>query len=69
MAMPGFDLDALRATFPGWSVFRSDTGIFYGTRCGTRLSTAEINAGLHQTVSADDLTGFVELLQTQSARR
>lgn len=69
MAMPGYDLDALRATFPGWSIFRSDAGAFYATRRGAALSPTEIDAGLHQTVSADGLAAFVELLHAQSRRR
>lgn len=69
MTTPGYDLDALRATFPGWSFFQSDAGVFYATRRGVRLRNAEIDVGLHQTVSADDVTTFVELLQDQHLRR
>ncbi|MEV6150605.1 hypothetical protein AB0L53_09715 [Nonomuraea sp. NPDC052129] len=68
MATLGYDLDALRATFPGWSFFRSDAGVFYATRRGVQLRTAEIDAGLQQTVSADDVATFVALLHDQHTR-
>ncbi|MEV1245705.1 hypothetical protein AB0L53_12040 [Nonomuraea sp. NPDC052129] len=68
MSTPTYDLDALRVTFPGWSFFRSDAGVFYATRRGVRLRNAEIDAGLQQTVSADDMATFVALLQEQRAR-
>ncbi|MET7459576.1 hypothetical protein [Nonomuraea sp. NPDC005501] len=68
MALPGCDLDALRATFPGWSFFRSDAGALYATRRGTPLRNAEIDAGLDQTVSADDYVTLVTLLQAQQVR-
>lgn len=69
MAMLGYDFDALRAMFPGWSFFRSDAGVFYATRRDVRLRNAEIDAGLQQTVSADDMSSFVALLHDQSVRR
>ncbi|MEU8251055.1 hypothetical protein [Nonomuraea sp. NPDC048916] len=69
MSAPGYDLDVLRAMFPGWSFFCSDTGVFYATRRGVRLRNTEIDAGLHQTVSADDVGTFVALLQDQQIRR
>ncbi|MEU8251768.1 hypothetical protein [Nonomuraea sp. NPDC048916] len=68
MSTPIYDLDALRVTFPDWSFFRSDAGVFYATRRGVRLRNAEIDAGLQQTVSADDVATFVALLQEQRAR-
>ncbi|WP_091097588.1 hypothetical protein [Nonomuraea pusilla] len=67
MATGGYDLDAVRATFPGWVCFRSDAGVFYGTRRGVRLSNRAIDLGLQQTVCADDLATFVERLHEQSA--
>ncbi|WP_433517537.1 hypothetical protein ACQP2T_19570 [Nonomuraea sp. CA-143628] len=63
---PGYDLDALRATFPTWSFFRSDAGVFYATRRGVQLRNADIDKGLRQTVSADDMDTFVALLRDQS---
>ncbi|MCA2227606.1 hypothetical protein [Nonomuraea aurantiaca] len=69
MATLGYDLDALRATFPGWSFFRSDAGVFYATRRGVQLRNAEIDAGLQQTVSADDVVAFVALLHAQHPRQ
>ncbi|MBB4939027.1 hypothetical protein FHR32_003332 [Streptosporangium album] len=29
MTTTGYDLDALRVTFPRWAIFRSDAGAFY----------------------------------------
>jgi hypothetical protein len=69
MATPGYDLDALRATFPGWSFFCSDADVFYATRSGVRLLNAEIDAGLQQTVSADDVATLIALLHDQNTRR
>lgn len=69
MALPGCDLDVLRATFPGWSFFRSDAGALYATRRGVPLRNAEIDAGLDQTVSADDCVTLVALLQAQQVRQ
>jgi hypothetical protein len=69
MATAGFDLDDVRSTFRSWVIFRSDTGSFYATRCGERLSFAQIRAGLQQTVCADDLSSFVSLLREQEERR
>jgi hypothetical protein len=68
MATLDYDVDALRATFPGWSFFRSDAGVFYATRRGVQLRTAEIDAGLQQTVNADDVATFVALLHDQHVR-
>jgi hypothetical protein len=68
MATLDYDVDALRTTFPGWSFFRSDAGVFYATRRGVQLRTAEIDAGLQQTVSADDVATFVALLHDQHVR-
>ncbi|MDP4510676.1 hypothetical protein [Nonomuraea turcica] len=65
MAIPGYDLDVLRAAFPAWSLFRSDAGVFYGTRRGVRLRDADIDKGLRQTVSAEDVDTFVSLLMDQ----
>ncbi|GAA4092345.1 hypothetical protein GCM10022248_73420 [Nonomuraea soli] len=59
------DLDSLRSAFPDWSIFRSDTGAFYGTRRGTPLTMAEIDAGLCQTVGADNIDAFVKQLEAQ----
>ncbi|MEU4229645.1 hypothetical protein AB0F17_35565 [Nonomuraea sp. NPDC026600] len=42
--------------------------MFYATRRGVRLRNAEIDAGLQQTVSADDMASFVALLQEQQVR-
>lgn len=69
MTTTGYDLDALRVTFPRWAIFRSDAGTFYATRRGVALSAAEINAGIQQTVCADDLDGLVTALQEQDAWR
>ncbi|WP_433515291.1 hypothetical protein ACQP2T_06530 [Nonomuraea sp. CA-143628] len=69
MAMRSYDLDVLRAAFPAWSLFSSDAGVFYATRRGVRLRNAQIDAGLHQTVSADDAATFVALLHDQCAGR
>ncbi|MFD8528610.1 hypothetical protein ACFV0L_14465 [Streptosporangium canum] len=69
MTTTGYDLDALRVTFPRWAIFRSDAGAFYATRRGVALSAAEISAGVQQTVCADDLDGLVAVLQEQDIRR
>jgi len=65
MTPPPYDLDILRAAFPAWSIFRSDAGVFYGTRRGVQLRDADIDQGLQQTVSADDAYAFVSLLEEQ----
>jgi hypothetical protein len=65
MTVPDYDLDALRVMFPGWAFFRSDAGAFYATRRGTPLRNAQIDAGLDQTVSADDFVTLMELLYAQ----
>ncbi|MFI7125714.1 hypothetical protein ACIBQ1_08470 [Nonomuraea sp. NPDC050153] len=62
----GDELNALRAAFPAWSLFRSDAGVFYATRRGVHLRNADIDKGLRQTVSADDVTTFVSLLEDQT---
>ncbi|MGN9847212.1 hypothetical protein ACTMTI_54945 [Nonomuraea sp. H19] len=62
----GYDLDALRAAFPTWSFFRSDAGVFYATRRGVRLRNVDIDKGLRQTVSAEDVATFVSLLEDQT---
>ncbi|MFG1975526.1 hypothetical protein ACGFJC_39870 [Nonomuraea fuscirosea] len=64
MAIPAHNLDALRADFPAWSIFRSDAGAYYGSRA-VSLSDREVDAGFRQTVSADDLETFVSLIQAQ----
>jgi hypothetical protein len=69
MATAGYDLDDVRDTFPAWAVFRSDAGAFYATRRGERLSFEQIKAGQQQTVCADGLPAFVDLLREQEARR
>ncbi|MER5424082.1 hypothetical protein [Streptosporangium roseum] len=69
MTTTGYDLDALRVTFPRWAIFSSDAGAFYATRRGVALSAAEISAGIQQTVCADDLDGLVAVLQEQDIRR
>ncbi|TDD08405.1 hypothetical protein [Nonomuraea diastatica] len=69
MTQPPHDLGLIRKTFPDWSCFRSDAGIFYATRRGTTLSNTAIERGLQQTVSADDVATFVELLRDQGGRR
>ncbi|QFY13169.1 hypothetical protein GBF35_47295 [Nonomuraea phyllanthi] len=61
-----YDLDALRAAFPAWSLFRSDAGVFYATRRGVQLGNADIDKGLRQTVCADDVTAFLSLLEEQT---
>ncbi|MFI9593609.1 hypothetical protein [Nonomuraea sp. NPDC052265] len=66
MATKSYCLVALRACFPGWSFFQSDAGAFYGSRSGVRLSDKEVDAGMQQTVSADDLETFVRLLLAQA---
>ncbi len=69
MATTSDDLDTLRDNLPGWALFRSDAGVFYATRRGTRLSEADIEAGLEMTVSAEDLGTFVSLLRKQQVLR
>jgi hypothetical protein len=61
-----YDLDTLRAAFPAWSLFRSDAGVFYATRRGVRLRNVDIDKGLRQTVSAEDVATFASLLQDQA---
>ncbi|NJP96632.1 hypothetical protein HCN51_45605 [Nonomuraea sp. FMUSA5-5] len=65
MALPSYDLDVFRAAFPTWSIFCSDAGVFYATRRGVRLRNEDIDRGLHQTVSADDLETFIAVLLEQ----
>ncbi|MET7331681.1 hypothetical protein [Nonomuraea sp. NPDC005650] len=62
----GCDLDELRTAFPAWSFFRSDAGVFYATRRGVHLRNTDIDKGLRQTVSAEDVTTFVSLLEDQT---
>jgi hypothetical protein len=69
MTTMGYDLDAIRVTFPRWAIFRSDGGAFYATRRGGALSVNEIRDGLQQTVCAEDLGGFIAVLQEQDIRR
>lgn len=66
MPIPNYDLDELRIAFPTWSFFRSDAGVFYATRRGVRLRNSDIEKGLRQTVSADDMEAFVSLLEEQT---
>jgi hypothetical protein len=69
MTTLGYDLDAIRVTFPRWAIFCSDGGAFYATRREGALSLDEIRDGLQQTVCADDLGGFIAVLQEQDTRR
>ncbi|NRQ36627.1 hypothetical protein HII36_33045 [Nonomuraea sp. NN258] len=69
MATNGYDLGALRGTFPAWSFFRSDAGTFYATRSGVTLSDEALVRGLRQTISADDLATLVALLDEQNGLR
>ncbi|MFI6739163.1 hypothetical protein ACIBI9_40105 [Nonomuraea sp. NPDC050451] len=66
MATPSYDIDALRAEFPAWSIFCSDAGVFYATRRGVQLRNVDIYEGLRQTVSADDVDALVSLLEDQA---
>lgn len=66
MALPGHDLDRLRAAYPDWSIFRSDGGAYYASRRAARLSDEQIDAGFQQTVGADDVESFALLLQAQN---
>ncbi|MEU6713812.1 hypothetical protein ABZ897_20250 [Nonomuraea sp. NPDC046802] len=65
MTTLGDDVEALRTTYPGWSIFCSDEGVFYATRRGVRLREADIHRGLHQTVCTYDLATLAQLLQRQ----
>ncbi|WP_285777806.1 hypothetical protein [Microtetraspora sp. NBRC 13810] len=69
MTSVAYNLDAIRETFPTWAVFRSDTGVYYGTRRGEWLTNAQIAAGLEQTVAAEALPDFIALLRWQEDRR
>lgn len=58
---------AIEAEFPGWTVWRSDTGRWYATR--TRdLTDAQLQAGQAMTVAADDAAGLRERLARRSDR-
>ncbi|TNY38540.1 hypothetical protein [Thermomonospora catenispora] len=58
---------AIEAEFPGWTVWRSDTGRWYATR--TRdLTDAQLQAGHAMTLAADDAAGLRERLARRSDR-
>jgi pyruvate-formate lyase-activating enzyme len=55
----------LRAAYcANWTIWQSDAGAHYATRRRV-LRDAEIDAGLAQTVAADDATALAERLRTQ----
>jgi hypothetical protein len=66
MATISDGLDTFRVRFPGWSFFRSDAGAYYATRLGGQLGDADVDAGLRQTVDADDMDTFLTALEEQT---
>lgn len=68
MTTHGHDLEALREQFPAWSVFCSDAGVLYATRRGVWLRNVDIERGLQQTVSAQDVEALLSLLQDQTRK-
>ncbi|MFG1709257.1 hypothetical protein ACFLIM_39305 [Nonomuraea sp. M3C6] len=64
-SVTGDILANLRAAYSGdWTLWRSNTGACYATR-RRRLHAAEIDAGLAQTVAADDAAALAGRLRTQ----
>ncbi|MEU8040834.1 hypothetical protein [Streptosporangium sp. NPDC049078] len=61
------DLDELAAEFPGWTIWRSDTGRWWATR-HEPISTAEEHADVHRMVDADTLDELSPLLADQEQR-
>ncbi|TYB63325.1 hypothetical protein FXF51_24405 [Nonomuraea sp. PA05] len=60
-------LEDLQDAFPGWCIWRSSAGRLWATRNGRRLSRAEVNHGLCQTLDADDVASLAEQLRRQEA--
>ncbi|MBB4913814.1 hypothetical protein [Streptosporangium saharense] len=54
----------LQAAFPGWTIWRSSTGRLWATR-NRRLTGAQMEQGLEQTVSDEDVHQLVEQLRHQ----
>lgn len=64
-SVTGDILANLRAAYNGdWTLWRSNTGACYATR-RRMLRSAEIDAGLAQTVAADDATDLAGRLRIQ----
>lgn len=57
------------AHYPSWVIWRSTAdngpGSWYATRRGVSLSNAQVNAGMAQTVYADDDAALVQELRRQ----
>ncbi|MFF4991150.1 hypothetical protein ACFY19_28480 [Streptosporangium saharense] len=54
----------LQAAFPEWTIWRSSTGRLWATR-NRRLTGAQREQGLDQTVSDEDVHQLVEQLRHQ----
>ncbi|MET8142107.1 hypothetical protein ABZU32_17500 [Sphaerisporangium sp. NPDC005288] len=55
----------LQSAFPGWCIWRSSDQRVWATRNGRHLSADEIEQGLCETLSADDVSQLAEQLRTQ----
>jgi len=66
--MAGWDegLAELEAEFPGWHVWRSNTGRWWATRTGAVLRREDLGIGRVMTVDADDVGSLRKLLLAQS---
>ncbi|MCA2220405.1 hypothetical protein [Nonomuraea aurantiaca] len=62
-------LHELAAQYPSWVIWRStaDNGLgsWYATRRGVPLTNVQVNAGMAQTVCADDDAALVQELRRQ----
>jgi hypothetical protein len=67
------ELEALTASFPGWSIWRSRTddgvGDWYATRRAYRLTPVEMDASVCMTVAAGTLEELRRALDEQTERQ
>jgi len=61
------DLSRLARKYPGWTIWRSNTGRWYATR-HTWPTEAEGRAGCARTINAATLDDLTELLKDQQQR-
>ena len=54
------------ATFPGWHIWRSNTGRWWATRTGTVLRRENLGTGRVMTVDADDEGTLQDQLAAQA---
>lgn len=59
--------EALELEFPDWAIWRSSSGVWYATRRGSPLTDAEMFAGLHHTVFAEDADVLRKEIRKQDA--